>query len=723
MKNLLTMLVVCLALSTANAQQCPGNIFLNPGTESGNPTTGHQDIDNADNFSRLWASGSLADYYNSVNAPSTWAPPTPPDGNYVGCWIANYNPTVTTYREGFQAELQYVLPPNTGSYTLTFETACLGGWGTANIGVYGIHNLGGGVGLQPTGSNIPSNNDLFGAANTVLLGSIPVTTCSNTKVGQSITINTNAANYPANGISHIMITHNGVQVSGARYMAFDNFCLSVNSACPAGWTLNGDLETGTPTASHQDIDNAANFSRIWTPGSWADYYTATVSPIGSPPTPATGNYASCWIANYNGGGTTYREGFQAELVATIAPNTGSYDLSFDMACLHAWGVSEVAVYGVTGSSGPAPNSPTGAFTPNNLGLFGAANTVLLGTIPLPAGSCSNVKVNQTITFNSAAVGFPAGGIGRFFVTHSDNNTINGAHYMTFDNFCLQTAQPAPCPELGDISVICDPDVPGNYILNINASGSGTITLNTSCGTLSPSSINVSGAATYSTLLTTNGTCSPYSISFTLEDPTGINCGQGSFNVTLPPCDEDCLCDESFFDAVNQGFNSFLNCPQDRHVPIALLECDRVDWFIDGNHVGTTMGNDPFTVNHTVGAYQICIVVTRTEPSGKTCEHRFCRNLEGDECDRRRSNFSEPMFGASPNPAQDHVTLTWSTDAIPENITITVVNASGAEVFRQIDVNGPVGNYMIDISDLANGLYFVRIQGLNYEPAPIKFVKE
>ena len=70
-------------------------------------------------------------------------------------------------------------------------------------------------------------------------------------------------------------------------------CLAVFSAqgqqlrCSNSIFTNGNLENGTPTASHQDIGNAVGFSRIWAPNSWADYYTATTGPGGfSLPTPA-----------------------------------------------------------------------------------------------------------------------------------------------------------------------------------------------------------------------------------------------------------------------------------------------------------------------------------------------------------------------------------------------------------------------------------------------------
>jgi len=176
------------------------------------------------------------------------------------------------------------------------------------------------------------------------------------------------------------------------------FDLEAQDLCPNNVFINGTLSSGTPTNSHQDIDNATGFSRIWATGSIADFYTATAGPF-TPPTPATGNYVSCWIANHLNGGTTYCEGFQASLMYTLPPNTGTYTLTFDMACLAGWGSSEVAVYGVCNTVGVSPVTPTGAYTPTNTAFFGVNNTVLLSTIPISSTSCSNTKSSQTVILN------------------------------------------------------------------------------------------------------------------------------------------------------------------------------------------------------------------------------------------------------------------------------------------------------------------------------------
>ena len=328
----------------------------------------------------------------------------------------------------------------------------MGGWGTSEVAIYALHNPGGlDAPNPPTSAFTPSNMALFGPGTTQLINIIPVSagTCSNAKASYSFVINSDVASFPAGGMTHIFITHSdNTSRNGALYMAFDNFCMPIprNTPCPASWIVNGDLEDGTPTTSHQDINLATGFDGIWNgPGlSYADYYPATYAPVGlSTPTPAAGDYASCWIANFAGGGTTYREGFQGSLASTILPNTGTYQLTFDMACLSGWGTAEVAVYGINNAAAYGAN-PTSAYVPSNTALFGAANSVLLSTIPVTNSTCNSTKTLQTVIIDSDAADFPVGGMSRFFITHSDNSGINGAHFMAFDDFCLQSKQTPPC---------------------------------------------------------------------------------------------------------------------------------------------------------------------------------------------------------------------------------------------------------------------------------------
>lgn len=732
MRILLSLFVCCfLTAFSAQAQllQCTNSIFINGDLENGTPTASHQDIGNAVGFSRIWAPGSWADYYTATAGPFT--PPTPADGNYASCWIANFQNGGITYREGFKAELSLTVPPNTGVYNLTFETACLGGWGDSEIAVYALHNPSGGDAPNaPTGAFTPSNTALFPVGTTQLIGIIPVTatSCSNTKISHSLNINTAAAGFPAGGMTHIFITHsdnNGI--NGALFMGFDNFCLPTprGQACPASWVVNGDLEDGTPTTSHQDIHLATGFDRIWNgPGlSYADYYPATYAPAGFPtPAPPSGDYAACWIANYAGGGTTYREGFQGSLVATIPASTGTYQLSFDIACLGGWGDSEIAVYGINNASGGYGANPTGAFTPDNISLFGAANTVLLGTIPVGASNCSSTRSTQTVLIDSDASGFPASGMTHFFITHSDNSAINGARFMGFDNFCLQSFETPPCPDIISGTAECSTNGYAYTITTSNATGS--VVLSSPCGTFSPSLINLTGATSYTVTFTPNGTCgNNITVNYNVGDSDGTDCDQGVLQTNLPNCN-GCECDESFYQDVEQLFAYYENCPNDVVQPYALQEdCDRVDWTIDGNYIGSTTGNDPMSFPHLDHPAEVCMTVTRTTASGKECTHRVCRWLEPTFLCDPDQNTSSARLNVVPNPASSQIMVTWDGYDMPDQLTIGIFNSSGVPVKLLHNINSFDSNTRLDISTLPTGLYYIKIEGEGYSPAPVKFIKK
>jgi hypothetical protein len=730
MKNLLLLFVISLFLipiASSQSNLCPDNIFINGDLENGTPSNSHQDIANAVGYSRIWAPGSWADYYTATTGPFT--PPTPATGNYVGCWIANFANGGTTYREGFKGELAFTLPPNTGTHTLTFDMACLAGWGNSEVAVYALHNpTGADASSPPTGAFTPNNMSLFPSGSTFLLNTIALnlTGCTNTKTNHSVTINTNAANYPAGGMTHIFITHSdNSTINGAYYMGFDNFCLAASNDCPASYASNGDLESGTPTASHQDINNATDFQSIWAGGSSADYYTATAGPF-TPPTPATGNYVSCWIANFVNGGTTYREGFQSKLVAPILTSTGSYTLKFDMACLYGWGVSEVAVYGINNPTNTTSSVPTGAFTPSNIALFGAGSTVLLGTITVDNSNCSNTKVNQSLTFNSNAAGFPTE-MTHFYVTHSDNSSINGARYMGFDNFCLQSAQDTvivtvPCPKITNTDITCIPDVNGDgvpdYNIQISVNNPGILNFTTTCGTIFPASLPVATAGVYNLTFVSNGTCSPFLFEYQSLDANQRDCWRDEIIMKLPPCKQkECLCDQTFFDDVDLGFNATLACPDDIFAPIELLDCDRVTWLIDGTPVAYTTGNNLFIHPHISGQYEVCMIVVRTLADGTTCDHKFCRIMQSSLSCR------SAIIGVAPNPASNQLSLTWSTDNVPDELSISIFNSNGIQVQRINAINGHEGQMKINVQKLETGLYFIKVEGAQYAPMPIKFVKK
>lgn len=690
-------------------------------------SSGHQNIDHATDFDRIWQGGGTAEFYVETYAAG-YTPPAPATGNFVSCWIASHNYGHSGYREGFKSKLAAPIYNNTGSYELTFDMACLNGWGAPQLAVYGVYNPNGAPAPTTTGHFTPANIDLYGSNNTVLLGTVDISNnCSNTKAGQLIQFNSDASNFPTNGITHFFVTNSSDQsFSGARYMAFDNFCIeemplcpevtmgagavscigdingdgandysvsititnpghtyfsspcgtvsptSIASAgnhtltftsgsascsptiisyfstfsnnpagvdcnsgdlsftlpsCPAttcGLVSNGDLEHGTAASSgHENIADATDFNRIWQGAGGAEFYVETYAPTGyTPPSPATGNYVSCWIASHNYGGTLYREGFKSKLATPIQANTGGYELNFDMACLNGWDAPELAVYGVYNPNGALAATPTGHYTPSNMALYGASNTVLLGTISI--NTCSNTKSQQSITFNSSTMGFPAAGITHFFVTHSDNQNFSGARYMAFDNFCIQPWNPCPC-------------------------------------------------------------------------------------------------DKTFQLGVASGFTRQVTCLGDIFTPNNLTSCDQVEWLLNNTVIGTTTGNQPFAFPHNNLFYQITMRVTRAQGNATSCTEKFTLLFRRKPCDGD-IGIGFPVIALSPNPVNNQLNLNWNTQDIPNQLFVRVFSANGVEVRKSIAVNGNEGTVSINVEDLSSGLYFVKVEGENYTPAPIKFVK-
>lgn len=220
---------------------CPG--FIQNGdfeSVTGNPNAQvDQDINLANFWKALWSSASLADLFddNTTNyGSSCFVGPTPQSGVFAGMWIENStNPNRdSTYREGMFNELTASINQNTGIYNLTFDYSNMSGTcastNDVKVGVYGVyHPNSNPLPTSPTGLSMPSNIDLFGAANTVFLGEVTIS-ASTTNIWEnaSFSIDTGVLTFPVNGINHIMITnsHQPFNHYGKMYLGFDNFCLT-----------------------------------------------------------------------------------------------------------------------------------------------------------------------------------------------------------------------------------------------------------------------------------------------------------------------------------------------------------------------------------------------------------------------------------------------------------------------------------------------------------------
>ncbi len=70
----------------------------------------------------------------------------------------------------------------------------------------------------------------------------------------------------------------------------------------------------------------------------------------------------------------------------------------------------------------------------------------------------------------------------------------------------------------------------------------------------------------------------------------------------------------------------------------------------------------------------------------------------------------------PNPAQNTITVNYAGNQI-ENLTVEIVNTLGETVYTK----SIISNETIDISDLSNGLYFVRLKGSNLNVGSQKLI--
>ena len=443
--------------------------------------------------------------------------------------------------------------------------------------------------------------------------------------------------------------------------------------------------------------------------------------MGAIPSPATGNYISCWIASSSSQGNRFREGFQGSLAQPIAANTGSFDFSMDIACLHGWGTAEIAVYGVYNpNQSLAPSRPTGAFTPSNMNLFGPNNTVLLGTIPIDLVNFSNNKANQTFTFNTS--NFPANGITHFFVTNSDDDA-GGIIYTAFDNFCIAPAV-GPCPDVQISSINCIPEIDNSYEVVFSAVGNGDVlSFSSSCGSISPSTITLNGQQSYILTIVSNNACSNFQLSYTSQLANGQSCQQQSLDLILPDCRPACLCDDNFTATVLQGFNHTAACPNDQFAPMAALSpCDEVDWYINGKHIASSIENHSVALPHQNKDAQVCMLVTRVDDAGRICQQRYCEMVSpAIYCLTPSSPVSN--LQAFPNPVQEQLQLKWKSNNSKQLLRIALYNANGIVVKEKRRIAVEEEGIQLEMSALPAGFYWIQLQGEGYQSAPIKIIKQ
>lgn len=229
-------------LLTAQTDFCPGNFFDNGDFEIGTPTNTSNNITLAAGWDKIWNGSSEADYYDATHSAIGGASgaPTPPDGDYGSLWIDNRVLDISTWREGLLNQLAIPVPIGTGTYSFSFDIACLHGWGDAEIGVYGVYDPAyPGTYVYPsapTSSHVPTNANLYTASGLPqeidLLGTVMVpSNCDDAKQNVTFTFDSNTLTLSGD-ITHIVITRSATVMAGGKYVAVDNFCMALDDSNP-----------------------------------------------------------------------------------------------------------------------------------------------------------------------------------------------------------------------------------------------------------------------------------------------------------------------------------------------------------------------------------------------------------------------------------------------------------------------------------------------------------
>ena len=729
---------------------CEGNLVQNGDFEIGTPTNADEDISNAANWGGIWSTPgfSTADFYNTTTTtiPGALTPPLPvSQSNYAGFWCRNQGGN--SFREGVMNALSGPVAQNTGVYELTLKVACLfDPFNDPALAIYGTNGTTG-TGGPLVDATTPVNTALFSDVYTIGVYPIP-DTCDNNFTTITFTFDTQAGvGFPAGGFDHIFLTR-ADGVGSGTFLAVDDVCLRWvrNSPflCEGNLVQNGDFETGTPTTGDEDITNATNWGGIWntTGFSTGDFYnTTTALPPGvlNVPAPASqGGFGAFWCRNQ--GGNIYREGIMNELSGTITQNSGVYELTLKVACLFdPFNDPSLVIYGTSGALGTG-GPLVDANTPANAALFSDVYTI--GTYPIP-DSCDNNYTTITFTFDTQTVSFPAGGIDHIFLTRADG--MGSGTFLAVDDVCLRWVRESvfECVD--------------NYVQNGDFE----------TGTPTAGDEDITNANNWGGIWSTPGfsTGDYYNTTtalppVSLDIPTPVS--QGNFGG---------------FWCRNQGGNSFregimneLAAPITQNSGIYQLTMKVACLFEPFNdpslviygtsgalgtggpliNASTPLNTGLFSDVYTIGTYPIpadcdnnytTISFTFDTslpgfPAGGI-DHIFLTRADGEgsgtflAVDDLCLQFLMPVstsevpvaealpFKIYPNPATDLVRLEWSEQGV-EVLQVELYDGSGRLVLAQ---PAPENRGGVDISNLPNGLYLLRLSTADGRTAMRKLVKQ
>lgn len=477
------------------------------------------------------------------------------------------------------------------------------------------------------------------------------------------------------------------------------------------YTINGDLSQNVSFPTYS-VDRAIGFSSLNTDISARYFSNSSAATVN--PQPPSGYYINCWIHNYDANETIInREGFKAELGQPIAKGTGQYELTFDMACLatstYLPHPCQVGIYGIYNPTGALSTvSITGPYTPSNMDLYGATNTIFVSGIEITNNRCDGTKSSQTVIIDSDDNSFPPNGITHFFISDDGIPAADGLstnRVMGFDNFCVKPVISVPvdtCPTvtaLGWLGFLNDLNGDGKIdrSMDVEITGAGTVSFSVDCGTVSPSSVSSPGI--YTITILSSASCNLTSFDYVTSYGNGISCNSGQLfydgNAGCPTANDILFSNEGTNGYCETGYATLLN-----------YTAGAVDWsWTIGSYSGTTSSTGNHTpIYYQAGYWNNQYLVICANPVGgcpEVCKYVLlnCGRDLGDPI-----GLGDPMERAvvSPNPSNGIFTVT-----APEGKKIqktVVVNNQG----NSIKVQGSERLGRIDLNVERQGLYFLKV---------------
>lgn len=144
-------------------------------------------------------------------------------------------------------------------------------------------------------------------------------------------------------------------------------------------------------------------------------------------------------------------------------------------------------------------------------------------------------------------------------------------------------------------------------------------------------------------------------------------------------------------------------------------------------VGAASGEFTVPMDATIGLTRMRVVMSyNTEPS--PCEF----NAQWGEAEDYCVTIQEPLtieeellseWSLSPNPTSDYLFVSLSPELSNENLRITVLDVSGKTLLSQMNTPGGESRISMDLSDIASGLYFVRVSGESGIFRTQRFIKQ